>query len=111
MTDLYESIRYANLVLAGALTLLMLTRLGAFARAPWPSKVGRLAVFGWVTVNGYGTWEALTTAVSPGFRVPAVTSVLLLSGYWIFTEWQEDRWHRLLSAALRDSPRATAPCR
>lgn len=115
MTDVYEALRWTNLVAAVTLTLLMLLRLRAFARAPWPSKVGRLSVFGWVTSTAYGTWEALHTAVLPGFRVPAVTSVLTLSGYWLLVEYLDDRKHARelahLRAVLRDSPPQGGPGR
>jgi hypothetical protein len=107
--EVYETVRWANLLLASTLTLLWLFRLGAFARAPWPSKLGRLTVFGWVSSTAYGTWEALEQAASPGLRVPTVTSVLLLSGYWIFEEWRQDRLWRLLPTDLRALLRDSQP--
>lgn len=115
MTEIYEAIRVANLSIALALTVLMLTRARAFARAPWPSKMGRLTVFGWVSSTAYGTWEALAQQASPGFRIPTVTSVLCLSGFWLLEEWRDDRQHSrtlcAVTAVLRDSQPEEPPGR
>lgn len=109
MIELYEGIRTANLVIALALTLLMLTRARAFARAPWPSKMGRLTVFGWVSSTAYGTAEALQQEAVPGLRIPTVTSVLCLSAFWLLEEYRDDRRHRRTVAAVQQVLRDSSP--
>lgn len=106
LVELYDGIRHANVVLGVLVTLLLVARLGAWVRAPWPSKVGRLVVFGWVTSTTFGTWEALSQSASPGLRIPAVTSMLVLSAYYVAVEWRCDRaQHAQVAAALhRDYP-------
>jgi hypothetical protein len=102
VTDVYEFVRWINLLLASTLTLLMLIRAGGFLRASYASKMGRLVMFGWVTSTGYGTWEALHLEAVPGFRIPAVTSVLALTGYWIWVEYRTDKEERRMTAALQE---------
>lgn len=106
LVETYDVIRHANVVLGVVTTLLLLTRVPAWARAPWPTKVGRLVIFGWVTSTTYGTWEALAQAASVGPRVPAVTSMMMLTAYYVAVEWRSDRrQHAQIVAALhRDSP-------
>jgi hypothetical protein len=109
VTEVYEVVRWVNLLLASTLTLLMLIRFGGFLRASYASKMGRLVVFGWVTSTAYGTWEALHLEAVPGFRIPAVTSVLILTGYWIWVEFRHDSEERRLEAALREVAVAGIP--
>jgi hypothetical protein len=109
VTEIYETLRQVNLAIACTLTLLMVFRAGAFARAPWPSKMGRLTVFGWVSSTAYGTWEALTLTAAPGFRIPTVTSVLCLSAFWLLEEYRDDRRHRHTLAAVRQVLRDSDP--
>jgi hypothetical protein len=109
VTEVYEAIRWVNLLLASTLTLLMLIRAGGFLRSSYASKMGRLVVFGWVTSTGYGSWEALHLEAVPGFRIPAVTSVLILTGYWIWVEYRSDKEERRMAEALQELLATTIP--
>ena len=101
MHDVYEALRYANLALTAVLTAAMLSRWGAFLRAPVASRYGRLALFAWVTSTFYGTAESLHMNIPAGPRVPTVTSVLLLTAVYVAAEARYDR---------RSRARLAAPC-
>ena len=103
---LYDALRHINIGLGVLGTLLLLARLGAWVRAPWPSKVGRPVVFGWVTSTTFGTWEALNQSAVTGLRIPAITSMMVLSAYYVVVEWRCDRRQAAQVAAVlhRDSP-------
>jgi hypothetical protein len=90
MHDVYEWLRYVNLVLCGLLTVAMLARSAAFLRAPVASRYGRLALFAWITSTFYGTAETLSRDVPAGPRVPTVTSVLLLTAVYAWAEAKYD---------------------
>jgi hypothetical protein len=105
LTAIYGALRDANLVVGAVATLLLLARLAAWARAPWPSKVGRLVIFGWVISTLYGTWEAREQAATVGARIPAITSMLLLSIYYVWAEWTDDRRVQAVAAQLRTRTR------
>lgn len=106
LLEVYDVIRHANIVLGLLVTLLLLLRVASWARAPWPTKVGRLVIFGWVTSTTYGTWEALNQSASVGPRIPAVTSMMVLTAYYVLVEWRCDRAQAAQAAAVvhRDSP-------
>ena len=105
LLEVYDCLRHTNIGLGVLVTLLLLLRVPAWVRAPWPSKVGRLCVFGWVTSTTFGTVEALSQSAVPGLRIPAVTSMMVLSGYYVWCEWRDDRRQRAAIAAVlgRDS--------
>lgn len=110
----YAHLRAVNVALTALVLLGMACRWPAFARASWPSKVGRLVVLWWVLVNGYGTLEAAAASLRPGYRVPAITTALLLTCYYLAADWAADRRDRQLAAAVaaclaRDSARDPAP--
>lgn len=96
----YEALRWANVVLAVVLMVALICRAGGFLRAPLPSKLGRLSVFGWVSATAYGTAEQLVLGTEPGPRIPTTTSVLALTALWIWVEWTTDRRDRAEAAAL-----------
>lgn len=106
LVEFYEALRWANVALGVLVTLLLLARLGSWVRAPWPTKVGRLVIFGWVTSTTYGTVEALQQAAVPGLRIPTVTTMMVLTGYYVAVEWRCDRREHAQVAAVihRDSP-------
>jgi hypothetical protein len=108
--DVYEALRIANAGAGLAVTALLLTRLRAWKRAPWHAKVARLVIFGWVTSLTYGTFEALHMAVTTGPRIPALTSMFVLTAYYVRCEARYERRTedaaKGLRAHLRDSPRA-----
>lgn len=92
MTTVYVWLRYANLGLAVVLTVAMLFRSAAFLRAPVASRYGRLQTFAWTTAIGvYGTAESLVLGTPAGPRVPSLTGVLVLTGWWVWTEYSYDR--------------------
>lgn len=103
MHDVYEVLRYANLALCLLLTVAMLSRWGAFLRAPVASRYGRLALFAWVSSTAYGTAESLHMQVPAGPRVPTVMSVLLLTAVYVAAEARYDRRQRARAEALADA--------
>jgi hypothetical protein len=100
MSDLYDSLRVANVALSAVLTVAMLCRGAAFLRAPVASKYGRLALFAWASSTLYGTGEAMALGVQAGPRVPTVTSVLVLTGWYVVAEIRYDRRERARLAEL-----------
>lgn len=104
MSALYDHLRIVNVALCGLLTVAMLFRGGAFLRAPVASKFGRLALFAWTSSTFYGTAEAMYLDVAAGPRVPTVTSVLLVTGWYVAVETAYDRRERArLSQAGHDA--------
>lgn len=107
ISDLYDGIRAANLVIALLLTAGMLARGAAFLRAPAASKYGRLAIFAWLSSTAYGTAEAMAQHAAAGPRVPTVTSVLLITAAWQLAELRYDRRERArLAELMHDTPAA-----
>jgi hypothetical protein len=100
ISELYDVIRAANLVIALLLTAGMLARGAAFLRAPAASKYGRLAIFAWLSSTAYGTAEAMAQQATAGPRVPTVTSVLLITAAWQVAESVYDRRERARLAEL-----------
>jgi hypothetical protein len=105
VTGLYDALRVINVALCGVLAIAMLARGGAFLRAPVASKFGRLALFAWTTSTLYGTAEALYLRVPAGPRVPTVTSVLLITAWYVTVETIYDvRERARLAQRLSRSP-------
>jgi hypothetical protein len=100
MSNLYETLRHVNVALSALLVAAMLLRGGAFLRANVASKFGRLTVFSWVSMTGYGTLETLAQDAPAGPRVPAFTSVLLITAWWVAVEIAYDRRQRAHLAAI-----------
>lgn len=106
LVEVYDVLRHINIVFGVLVTLLLLVRVPAWVRTPWPTKVGRLVIFGWVTSTTYGTTEALSQSASVGPRIPAITSMMALTTYYVLVEWRSDRRQQAQVAAVvhRDSP-------
>jgi hypothetical protein len=92
----WEVLRWVNLCLAAALVIVIAAR--ATARARLASRIGLAVVLGWVAVD---TAITLTgAAVGPGWHPPVRTALLLLSGYWLWTDYRHEMAETRVRVAL-----------
>jgi hypothetical protein len=92
----WEILRWLNLCLAAALVIVIAAR--ATARAPWASRIGLAVVLGWVAVD---TAVTLTGAsVGPGWHPPVRTALLLLSAYWLWSDYRHEMAETRVRVAL-----------
>jgi hypothetical protein len=99
----WEILRWVNLCLAATLVIIIAARVTA--RAAMASRTGLAVVLGWVAVDAVTTW---TASADPGWRVPVRTGLLLLSGYWLWSDYRhemaETRVRIALAAVVNGEP-------
>lgn len=91
----WEVLRWVNLCLAATLIIVIAAR--ATARAAAVARIGLAVILAWVVVDTATTWAGED---GPSWRVPVRTGLLLLSGYWLWTDYRRQMAEARVAAAL-----------